>query len=49
MPSENTAHGDDAIALIATSARNAIAMAVTTTRNTEMMRPPTLPISSVAI
>ena len=25
MPSENTAHGDDAIALIATSARNAIA------------------------
>lgn len=48
MPSENTAHGDDAIALIATSARNAIAMAVTT-RNTEMMRPPTLPISSVAI
>ena len=49
MPRENTAHGELAMALMATSARNAIAMAVTTTRNSEMMMPPNLPISSVAI
>ena len=49
IPMENTAHGEAAMALMATSARNAMAMAVITTRKMDRIIPPNLPISSVAI
>ena len=49
IPIENTAHGEEAMALMATSARNAMAMAVITIRKIDRIVPPNLPISSVAI
>ena len=49
IPMENTAHGEAAMALMATSARNAMAMAVITIRKIDRIVPPNLPISSVAI
>ena len=49
IPMENTAHGEAAMALMATRARNAMAMAVMTTRKIDSTMPPNLPISSAAI